>query len=205
MLKNYFKIAFRNFRRQKLYSFINVFGLAVGLAFCTLVFLYVRDELSFDHFHVQRDRIYRVYTARYHPDGSTEARNAWLPMPLGPAMKADLPEVEQYVRFRKIEYFVRAGVEAQEEEILFADASIFDVFTFPLLQGNPATALADPGSVVLTEGMARKYFGDEDPEGRQLAIRFTDRFEDFTVTGVAEQPPGNSSIRFGFSCPSLGS
>ncbi len=88
--------------RQKGYAFINVFSLAVGLAFCTLIFLYVRDELTFDRFHAQRDRIYRVYTARYNPDGSIEARNAWLPMPLGPAMKADLPEVEQYVRLREI-------------------------------------------------------------------------------------------------------
>ena len=201
MLKNYLKIAFRNLRRQKGYAFINIFGLAVGLAFCTLIFLYVRDERTFDRFHTQQDRIYRAYKTTYKPDGSIEDREAWLPVPLGPAMKADVPEVEEYVRLRTRGSIVQVGTVTLEEAILFADASIFDVFTFPLLKGSPQTALADPWSVVLTESMASKYFGAEEPMGRRLAIRLTDRFEDFVVTGVAKDIPGNSSIRFNLLAP----
>jgi len=196
MLKNYLKIAWRNLLRQKLYAFINIFGLAIGLAFCALIFLYVRDEHTFDRFHEQRDQIYRVYKAIYNPDGSTDRKNVWLPIPLGPAMKADLPEVEQYVRFQQRQYFVKAGTEAFKEDIVFADASIFEVFTFPLLRGDPKTALADLNNVVLSEKMARKYFGDTDPTGQRLGIRLSDRFEDFIVTGIAKETPGNSSIRF---------
>ena len=129
MFKNYLKTAWRNLLRQKLYAFINIFGLAIGLAFCALIFLYVRDEHTFDRFHEQRHRIYRVYRTIYNPDGSTDRKLAWLSMLLGPAMKADLPEIEQYVRFKLRPYFVRAGTEAFEEEIVFADASIFEVFT----------------------------------------------------------------------------
>ncbi|MGH7453310.1 MAG: ABC transporter permease, partial [bacterium] len=201
MLKNYLKIAWRNLLRQKLYAFINIIGLAIGLAFCALIFLYVRDEHTFDRFHEQRDQIYRVYMAIYNPDGSTDRKQARLSMPLGPAMKADLPEIEQYVRFKLRPYFVRAGTKALKEEILFADASIFEIFTFPLLRGDPKTVLADLNSVVISEEMARKYFGDTDPLGQRLAIRFTDRFEDFIVTGIAKEVPGNSSIRFGILVP----
>ncbi|MCI0692140.1 ABC transporter permease [candidate division KSB1 bacterium] len=201
MLKNYLKIAWRNLLRQKLYAFINIFGLAIGLAFCALIFLYVRDELTFDRFHEQRDQIYRVYKAYYNPDGSNDRNDVWLPMPLGPAMRADLPEVEQYVRFQQRQYFVKAGTEAVKDEIVFADASIFEVFTFPLLRGEPKTALADLNNVVLSEKMARKYFGDTDPTGQRLGIRLSDRFEDFIVTGIAKEAPGNSSIRFDILVP----
>ena len=201
MFKNYLKVAWRNLLRQKLYAFINIFGLAVGLAFCALIFLYVRDEHTFDQFHEQRDQIYRVYKTNYNPDGSAERSEAWLPMPLGPAMKADLPEVEQSVRFKQRQCFARAGTKALKEDILFADASILEVFTFPLLRGNPQTALAGLNNVVLSESMARKYFGDEDPMDKRLALRLTDHFEDFVVTGIAKEVPGNSSIRFGILVP----
>jgi putative ABC transport system permease protein len=201
MLRSYVKVAHRSVLRQKGYAAINVVGLAVGLAFCTLILLYVRDELTFDRFHAQSDRIYRVYKAYYTPDGGIERKDAWLPAPQGPAMKSDLPEVDEYVRVRSRSYFVRRHTEAVEEQILFADASLFDVFTFPLLKGDPGTALADPSSIVLTESMALKYFGDQNPMGGRLAVRLTDRFEDFVVTGVAADVPGNSSIQFGLLAP----
>jgi putative ABC transport system permease protein len=201
MLKNYLKTAWRNLLRQKLYAFINVLGLAVGLAFCTLIFLYVRDELTFDRFHTMKDRIYRVYQTDFNPDGSAVRNGSWLPIPLGPAMKTDLPEVEEFIRFKQKPCIVRAGAETVAEEILFADAPIFDVFSFPLLKGDPKTALAGPDMVVISETLARRYFGDKDPIGQHLSIRLKDRFEDFVVTGIAKDLPGNSSIRFDLLAP----
>ncbi|MEX1055931.1 MAG: ABC transporter permease, partial [Rhodothermales bacterium] len=176
MLRNYLLVALRNLRKYKLYASINVVGLALGLAFCTLIFLYVRDEMTYDLFHERADRIHRVYRASYNPDGSSEQNDPWLPMPLGPAMKADLPEVDEYVRLSQNRRFVRSEGEAMEEELLFADPSFFRVFSFSLRSGDPEAALADPGSVVLTEAAARKYFGDQDPVGRLLAIRLDDAF-----------------------------
>lgn len=201
MLKNYFKIALRNLKRQKLYAFINVFGLAVGLAICTLIFLFVRDELTFDRFHVDHDRIYRVSHPSFDADGDFTGTYPYQPVPLGPALKAELPEVEAYVRFYEAPYVVRRETEVFQENILFADSSVFSVFTFPLLHGDPATALSDLNAVVLSEAAAGKYFGEEGPIGKRLSIRLGDRFEDFTVTGIARPVPGNSSIRFDLLVP----
>jgi putative ABC transport system permease protein len=201
MLKNYLKTAWRNLLRQKLYAFINIIGLAVGLAFCALIFLYVRDELTYDRFHQQRDQIYRVYKAYYNPDGSVSRNDSWMPMPLGPAIKADLPEAEQSVRFKERQYFARAGDVVLKEDVLFVDSAIFQVFTFPLIHGDPATALAEPNNIVLSASSARKYFGDSDAMGKRFALRLTDRFEDFVVTGIAKDTPGNSSIRFDILVP----
>ena len=201
MLSHYLKIAFRNLRRQKLYAFVNVFGLAVGLAFCILIFLYVRDEHTFDRFHEQKDSIYRVYRATYEPDGSLEQNDPWLPIPLGPALKSDLPEVENFVRLSPRSVFIQSGGAAVEDDVLFADPSFFEVFTFPLAAGDQRSSLTAPRSAVLTTTAAEKYFGDEDPIGRELLIRFDDEFVPHTVTAVAEEPPGNSSIPFTIVVP----
>jgi putative ABC transport system permease protein len=198
MFKNYLKIAWRNVLREKGYAFINVFGLAVGIAFCTLIFLYVRDELTYDHFHTNADRIFRVRETTL---GSTQSGgDASGPIILGPALQADVPGIAHYVRLQSENHYVRtpgASVEAIEESVLFADPAILNVFTFPLRQGDPATALADPGNVVLTETMARKYFGNEDALGKTLQIRLDQTFESFTVSGIAADVPGNSTIQFG--------
>jgi len=201
MLKNYLTIALRNVWKQKGYAFINVFGLAVGLAFCALILLYVRDELTFDRFHADHDRIYRVNHPSFDADGGYTGAYPYEPLPLGTALKAEVPEVEEYVRFYETSYVVRSGADVVQEKILFADPSVFSVFTFPLLRGDPATALADLNTVVLSETAARKYFGSEDPIGKRLSLRLGDRFEDFTVTGVARTVPGNSSIRFDLLAP----
>jgi len=201
MLKHYLLVALRGLRRQKLYAFINVGGLAVGIALCALIGLYVRDELTFDRFHEHADRIVRLTQTRYAPDGSVEATHAYLPLPLGPALEADLPEVERAVRLMEQEAFVRRGTTALPEQILFADVGFFDVFTFPLLKGDPATALADPGGIVLSEAAARVWFGGEDPMGRTLEVRLGDAYYEATVTGVAAPGPGNSSVRFDYLMP----
>ena len=201
MLKNYLKITLRNLGKQKVYAFINIVGLAVGIAFCALIFLYVRDELTFDRFHEQGDRIFRVTQQDRTPEGNVESTWTWQPMPLAPTLLAEIPEVEQAVRFFDQTLLVRRGEVTFEEGLVFADPSIFDIFTFPFQRGDPATALADLNSIVLSETAARKYFGEEDPVGQTLEVRFGDAFESVTVTGVLEPIPGNSSIRFDYLMP----
>jgi len=200
MLKNYIKIAVRAMRRQKVYASINIFGLAVGIAFCALIFLFIRDELNYDQFHEEGDRIHRVLMVRYELDGgSSNGTNH--SVPLGPTLQQDIPEIENYIRFRRTRHYVRTTGEALEETVLYADPSIFDVFSFPLVQGNPATVLSDLNAVVLSEEAARRYFGDEDPIGQTFQIRLEQSFEDFVVTGVAKNVPGNSTIRFTILLP----
>jgi len=199
MLANYLRVALRSLRREKVYGTINVAGLAVGLAFCLLIGLYVRDELTYDRGHARADRVFRVYRASFAPDGSSEGNDPWLPIPFGPALAADLPEVEAFVRFTSGTSFVRAGAETAEpveQEVVYADPAIFQLFTFPLVAGDARTALAQPDGVVLTETAARRYFGDADPMGQHLAVRLTETFEEFVVTGVARDVPGNSSVKF---------
>ena len=156
MLLNYIKVAFRSLRNQKLYAFINIFGLALGLAFCCLITLYVRSELSFDQFHEEHDRIFRVYSTYFHPDGSIEEIYDDQAMPTGPAMQADLPEVEDYVRFTRYNRFVKVEQNIYDEQLLFADPSFLDVFSFPLLSGEPDNALSSLNNVLLSETISQE-------------------------------------------------
>src|SRR5690606_21614677 len=152
---------------QKGYSVINAFGLADGMACCLLILLYVQDELAYDRFHERAGRIYRV-TSDLHV-GAQEASLASSMNPLGPVLERTFPEVERAVRVGqfKDQTLVRRGDRVfYEDDFYFADPQVFDVFTFPLVSGDPATALAAPGSVVIDEDMARKYFGAEDPLGQ---------------------------------------
>jgi putative ABC transport system permease protein len=197
MLKNYLKIALRNLRKQKLYSLINVMGLAIGLAFCVLVLLFVHDELTYDRFHANSDRIYRLFRDPVVADSPIN-RELYAPIPTGPAMQATFPEVEEFVRMAPFGSSVirRGGQLFEQEGLAFADPSIFRVFTFPLRFGDQSTALARPGSVVIGKELARKYFDAENPLGQTLSIRLDGEFHEFEVTGVLEEIPANSSIRF---------
>ena len=169
MLRSYLRIAYRTLKRHKGYAFINVFGLAVGLAACLLIGLYVRSELSFDRFHEKGDRIYRVLQALpFDEEGRLWAQTSPL---LAGAMEASLPGIEEAVRLYPRDGVVKAGGDEFKEPLLFADAPFFEAFTFPLLRGDPATALAAPDVVVLSEAAARKYFGTTDVVGRRLQIR----------------------------------
>ncbi len=201
MIKNYLKIALRNLQRHPGYTFINVFGLAIGIAFCALLLLYVNDELTYDDFHEHGDRLYRAQRVSFDPDGSS-SKDVYLPMPLGPALQADFPDVEAVVRFCTfIEHFIRRGALTAEESVLYADPTLFNAFSFPLLRGNPDLALAAPHQAVLSERAAWRYFGEEDPMGQTLEVRLGDTFEAFTVTGVAKDPPSNSSVQFDILLP----
>jgi putative ABC transport system permease protein len=194
MIRNYAMIAARNFRKHKSYSLINVAGLAIGIVVSTFIFLWIRDELSFDSFHAGARDIYRLTEDQKGADGSIFPV-AVTPELLGPGLKADFPEVVESVRIRPLGRNLVANGEKQflEGGLIFADPSFFAVFTFPLVKGDPATVLADPDSLVITESAARKYFGNEDPMGRTL--RFVDTY-DLKVTGVARDVPRNSHIQF---------
>jgi len=195
MFKNYLKIAFRNLIRQKGYSFINITGLAIGIASCLLIFLYVQDELSYDRYNEKADRIYRVCI--HGIVGSNEFNQTVTAAPMAQALVNDYPEVEAATRFWNFGYPVLRYKDKvfSEERFFSADSNIFDVFTIPFIEGNPKTALNKPNTLVLTQSMARKYFGDEDPMGKVLNA---DNRRDYIVTGVVRDVPHNSHFHFDF-------
>ena len=197
MLKNYLIIALRTIRKQRGYSFINIAGLAIGMAVCMLILLWVFDELSYDRYHANADRIYRVC---FGAEGERALRSAATMAPAGPAMAEEYLEVVDAVR---ISIYSRVAVKYQDKlfqgDILyFADKTLFDVFSFQLISGNPKTALEAPYSVVLSEDMAEKYFGNENPLGKSILI---DGQFDCNVTGIMKNIPRNSH----FTCDMFGS
>ncbi len=195
MVKHYIKIAIRNMVRQKALTFINVLGLSIGLACFSLFLLYTVNEFSFDRFHSKASRIYRVYDWWAYTD--REGSEPSSATPLGPAMKQDLSDVEDFVRIKpEGERTVRIGNQIHRINLTFADPQVFSVFTFPLIQGNAATALESPQHIVLTREKAIQLFGKTDVIGQTLEIRTDNQFEPFTVGAVAENIPVNSSVRF---------
>ena len=198
MFWNYLKVAYRNLLRHPLYAAINVVGLGIAIAFCVLAFLYVRHEWTYDAFHENADRIYRVYA-----ENDRGRRLSGAPSALAPTLAEAHPDV-RIVRIElDWEYrFIQHRRTKIAETIYGADPEIFEVFSFPLLKGDTATALLDPQSVVITEIMAGKYFPGEDPMGKTLTIKTGNGANtgsrDLTVTGILEPIPRNSSIRFGF-------
>lgn len=192
MLRNYFKTAFRNLWKHRVFSFINLTGLAVGMAACFLIYLYVSFELSYDTFHSKADRIYRVVCDIKTP---TEVINAGGPSwAVPPNAKDEFPEVEAFVRLAPDNLLVRKGnIKFQEDNVMWADSAFFKVFDFKLLKGNPHTALTEPLSVVLSETAAKKYFNNSDPIGQTLLIT-SDGFA-ARVTGIMKDIPENSQIK----------
>ncbi len=195
MLKNYLKIALRNARRRPGYSAINVGGLAIGLACCLLIALYVREELSYDRHHNDYERVYRVAWEIQGDESSRVFSNG--PATLASALKETYPQVEEAVRlWKRSNRLVMRDLERQfyEDNFYFADPSIFNLFALPLAQGDPETALARPATVVISARMAQRYFGEEAPMGQTLTIRNAD----YEVTGVLEEARYNSHITFDF-------
>ncbi|MDE2845722.1 MAG: ABC transporter permease [Gemmatimonadota bacterium] len=196
MFNNYLTIVIRLLLRYKGYSLINVLGLAIGIAGCVLIVLYVHDELSFDQYHLNKDRIYRLAvseTAEGRHDVWARSPSAW-----GPALAQEYPEIEAIARIRPpaSRWLIRYGEKRfYEENFVFADSTVFEIFTMPLVQGNANTALTEPHSVVLSESMAQKYFGDENPIGKVMTG--DDKYE-FSVTGIMRDLPDNSHFRFDF-------
>ncbi len=203
MIINYIKIAFRNIARNKGYTFINVAGLSVGLAVCFLIILFVRAELSVDRFHENSDRIYRIVSIP-EEDHAFLRISPMLPALLGPLLAAELPEIQQYVRFyhandvliRTDESTDAAGSKQfYEDKFVFVDSTFFEVFSFTLIRGDSMQVLNEPFSVVFTQSKAKKYFGDEDPIGK--TITYGDGHI-FRITGIVEDCPELSTLQFNF-------
>ncbi len=194
MLKNYLKIAVRNLLKYKTYSFINIAGLAIGLACCALIMLYVRDELSYDRFHQNAERVYRVTLNA--GLGGRFVKTATTPAPMAATFVQEFPEIANATRFWQNQR-VLIGYEDKRfyEEFNWTDSTVFAVLSFPLAQGDPKTALAQPNTIVISEAMAEKYFGDENPMGK--ALRYDNRV-DYKITGVMKNLPRQSHFRFDF-------
>ncbi|MFT3705381.1 MAG: ABC transporter permease [Agriterribacter sp.] len=191
MLKNYFKIAWRNLMKNKVFSLINVLGLTIGITVCMMIFLFIMNEFSFDRFHKNGDRIYEVMRIY----DSTKPSVPWLSGPYAPALLNDFPnEIKRAVRVMPSNYLVTYGAKAfNEKKVYRADPDFFQLFSFPLVKGNPATALQDPNSIVISETAAKKYFGNEDPIGKVLEL---DKKDQLKVTGVVKDVPSNSHLDF---------
>jgi len=202
LLMSYGRMALRRLRLKKTFSLINIGGMALGLACTLLIFVWVRDELGFDRFHTQADRIYRVVFSTSDDGSPTNANGSF---GVGPALKKDFPEVLETVRIKKMEQNPKRYVgyrdrKFYEPRFFFAEPSLFTVFDFPLVRRDAATALGDPGSIVMTEDMAQKYFGADDPVGKVIEA---DPYNDgklmlFRVTGVAKNVPRQSHFHFDF-------
>ena len=197
LFKNYVKVAVRNLARDKGQAFINLFGLAVGMTCCILIFLYIQDELSYDRYPDKAGQTYRLALEAQTPDRGV-INTARTPPPWAPALAKEFPEVESTVRIKTPLVSWNVGYIAGEKRFhekgfYFADPSVFDVFSFKLVKGDPNTALKDPRTLVMTETAARKYFGDADPIGKTIRV---DNTYDFRVTGVMQDVPRNSHITF---------
>jgi len=194
MITNYLKIAFRNMKRHKGYSFINIAGLAIGMAICILILLWVQDELNFDRFHENAENIYRVNM------NDQNYGVVWpiVSIPVGPALKQEFPEVIDSVRVSDFRDLVTREEKKYDEIGAYVDPSFFEIFSFPFVKGDSKTALSAPFAIVISQEMAKKFFGTEDPLGKNLKLN---NALDFTVTGVIKDMPQNSHLHFDFLIP----
>jgi putative ABC transport system permease protein len=192
MFKNYFKTAFRNFARNKVYSFINIAGLSLGLACAMLIMLYVKDEVSFDRFHKNVNNIYRIVSkSREHEDKMV------MTGPLqGPRFTQNVPGIRSFVRIRNGAEDIKTGKYVHAQDLVYVDSNFFSVFTFPLLSGDPKTCLIEPHSIVLSEDVAKRQFGTTYAVGRMVMIKDDSTFVPYKVTAVAKRCPQNSSLQF---------
>jgi putative ABC transport system permease protein len=191
MFRNYLVVAWRNLVRNKVYSAINITGLAVGLACCLLILLFVKDELRYDKFHQKAERIYRVTWRETYGDRTSQT--AVVPAVLGPTLKDYFPEIVQVARFMRWPNLAISYGDEQffEKRLVYADPPVFEAFDFKFIAGDPSTALSEPYSLVLTEQTARKYFGGQDPLGKVMSLdsRYPGSKQDYQVTGVIEDLP----------------
>ncbi|MCB0564326.1 MAG: ABC transporter permease [Phaeodactylibacter sp.] len=199
MLKNYLKIALRNLSREKLYSTINILGLGIGVAVALLLGLYAREEWSFDSFHSKKGRIHRVWV-KEHYQGEVFF-NTVTPVVLAGVLEDNFPEVEKTVQYIQVNNLVKKGSEVSQERVHVITPSILEVFDFKLLEGNPQKALEGLRKVVLTPPLARKYFGDGSALGQTLSIQLNGDWEEFTVSGIIEEAPANSSLQYSMLIP----
>jgi ABC-type antimicrobial peptide transport system permease subunit len=197
MIRNYIKIAWRNLVKDKSFSLINILGLAVGMASAILIMLWIQYEMGYDQFHERKDRIYEVWN-RVNRDGEISSWNT-TPRILGPTLKKDLPEVEHAVRVDWTNrYLFSIGDKRLMASGTAVDSNFLQVFSFPMLKGDPNSVLNDPSSIVLTESLAKKLYGDEDPMGKVLLI---ENKYSFKVSGILKDLPSNTRFDFEYLLP----
>ncbi|MGC4034740.1 MAG: ABC transporter permease [Chitinophagaceae bacterium] len=202
MFRHYFGIAWRQLLKRKFYSFINITGLAVGMLCCIVIAVYIQNELSYDQYHVKKDRIYRVVQAfRDIQPGesivppSPKDYQVWGCAPVGPALQADFPQIEKVVQFMSpLSLLLQHGdTRIQQDNLVCMDSTAFDVFSWKMISGNPKTALIASNSIVLTKTVAKKLFGNDNPVGQNLLV---ENSQNFIVSGVMEDVPSNSQFTF---------
>lgn len=199
MLKNYFKIAARNLVRHKMFSFITIFGLAIGIAACLLIVQFITFELSYDDFHVKGDQIYRLRLDRTR--NGVEDQSAGTAPGLGPALKENFPEVIQYARFKNIDYLnsivAYKDSKFNQENICFVDSTFLSIFNFPIIKGEVKSALSKPYTALVTTSTAKKYFGEEDPIDKVVTLTNQYGEQTYEITGIIDSPE-NSHLNFDF-------
>ena len=193
MLRNYFITAIRNIFRDKFYTFINIFGLAIGIAVAIFVLLYVKDELTFDKFHKNYKQIYRLESD--FTIAGKEDKFAATQLPIAPTLKDEYPEIEEYVRLvpAGTQYFKYENKEYREDSLMFCDSTVFRVFTYPLYTGDPANALNRPYTMVISRNLANRYFGKTNAIGKTIESVDGNLYE---ITGVLDEIPGNTHMKF---------
>jgi len=194
MLQNYFKIAIRSLWRSKAHSLINILGLGLGVACCILIVMFVHDEWTFDQFHTKANRIYRVY-AREDWGEKQQFFATQTPLPMGPALKDNFPEIEKQVRINPVSSQIKVGDVQFNEQVIIGGQDFFDVFDFDVLVGD-RDALHSQSGVVITERIAKKYFGEANPINKVISLQLGENFEDFSVKAVTANVPTNSSIQY---------
>src|SRR6267142_1183061 len=196
MLTNYFKIAIRNLMKNKLFSFINISGMAIGLASCILIALFVRDELLFDRFHPEGDRTYRVYNISDQSDGTSRYLPI-VPYPFASYMQKDFPEIESTLRMMDLYgelLFEAKGKKMMEPNGLYAEPSVFDMLTLNVVSGNASDALIKGNTIALSSSLAKKYFGDTNPVGESLKANN----EVYGITAVFSDPPRHLHMKMNY-------
>ena len=197
MLRNYLKIAIRNLTKQKSLAFINIFGLSVGIACFSLFVLYAINEFSFDGFHKNAANIYLVMNGDGKPKPKSIEGFPFTPMPLGPAMKQELPGIENFVRYiQPYETFIKVNRQSLRDNIAYADPAFFNVFSARFKYGNSKEPLRDLNSIVLTESTAKKLFGNANAVGQSLQVKIENVFTTFIVSAITEDPPSNTMFPF---------
>lgn len=199
MLRNYFKIALRNLFKNKLYSAINLVCLSIGTSVVILLMLYVNNEWTFDQFHQNQARIYRAWVKEHTPD--EVFFNTYTPYVLGQELRDNFPEIALLARYMTMNTQIKKGNFSERENVHVVEPQFLKMFNFPLLQGRVDQALADLHSVVITPAVAEKYFGEPTPMGRTLTLQIGEEWIDFTVTGIIQKAPENSSIQYDLLIP----
>ncbi|MBN2461303.1 MAG: ABC transporter permease, partial [Candidatus Cloacimonetes bacterium] len=197
MLKNYLAIAIRNLVKYKFFNFINIAGLTVGITCAILIGLYLRYELSYDKYNIDYDRIYRL-ESHFNIHGNDD-KFAVTAFPLARALQLEYPQIESYTRFLSMDnnFFKHQEKNIFEENVYFADSTVFDIFSWKFISGSAGKSLAEPNTMVLTRSLASRIFGNEDPMGEVLDTGYG---FGFTITGVIEDIPGNSHLNFSALC-----